>query len=117
MNYRGWAGASGNLVKIKHRNGYVSYYAHLAGFEKGLKVGDAVGQKQVIGQVGSTGLATGPHVCFRVQKNGRYVNPLDIVSPPAEGVNRDHWPVFKARRDLLLSDLGTTTLVSSDEAL
>ena len=81
--YKGWAGASGNLVKIKHRNGYVSYYAHLAGFAKGLKVGDAVGQKQVIGQVGSTGLATGPHVCFRVQKNGRYVNPLDIVSPPA----------------------------------
>ncbi|MDG2050709.1 MAG: M23 family metallopeptidase [Myxococcota bacterium] len=115
--YRGWAGASGNLVKVKHRNGYVSYYAHLAGFEKGLKVGDTVGQKQVIGRVGSTGLATGPHVCFRVQKNGRYVNPLDIVSPPAEGVNRDHWPVFKARRDLLLSDLGTTTLVSSDEAL
>ena len=115
--YRGWAGASGNLVKIKHRNGYVSYYAHLAGFAKGLKVGNAVGQKQVIGRVGSTGLATGPHVCFRVQKNGRYVNPLDIVSPPAEGVNRDHWPVFKARRDLLLSDLGTTTLVSSDEAL
>ena len=115
--YRGWAGASGNLIKIKHRNGYVSYYAHLAGFEKGLAVGDSVTQKQVIGRVGSTGLATGPHVCFRVQKNGRYVNPLDISSPPAEGVGREHWPTFRAHRDLLLSDLGTTTLVAADEAL
>lgn len=115
--YRGWAGASGNLVKIKHRTGYVSYYAHLLGFEKGIKVGDSVTQKQVVGYVGSTGLATGPHVCFRVQKNGRYVNPLDVVSPPAAGVAGAEWPLFKARRDLLLSDLGSATLVAADEAL
>ncbi len=115
--YRGWAGASGNLVKVKHRTGYVSYYAHLSAFEEGMKVGDTVEQKQIIGYVGSTGLATGPHVCFRVQKNGRYVNPLDIVSPPADGVARQDWALFKARRDLLLSDLGSATLVAADEAL
>ena len=115
--YRGWAGASGNLVKIKHRSGYVSYYAHLSRFEPGLEVGDTVEQKQVIGYVGATGLATGPHVCFRVQKNGRYVNPLDIVSPSATGVARTDWSLFKARRDLLLADLGNTPLVAADEAL
>jgi murein DD-endopeptidase MepM/ murein hydrolase activator NlpD len=115
--YRGWAGASGNLVKVKHRSGHVSFYAHLARFEPGLKVGDIVSQKQVIGYVGSTGLATGPHVCFRVQKNGRYVNPLDIVSPRGAGVARTDWSVFKARRDVRLSDLGSATLVAADEAL
>ena len=115
--YKGWAGASGNLVKVKHRTGYISYYAHLSRFEAGLSVGDTVAQKQTIGYVGQTGLATGPHVCFRVQKNGRYVNPLDIVSPPASGIARTDWSIFKARRDLLLSDLGSASLVAADEAL
>ena len=115
--YRGWAGGFGNLVKVKHNNGYVSYYAHLSRFEKGLRVGDRVTQKQVIGYVGSTGLATGPHVCFRVQRHGQYVNPLDIASPPAEAISGDHWTRFMTLRDVLLSDLGSTTLVVADEAL
>jgi murein DD-endopeptidase MepM/ murein hydrolase activator NlpD len=115
--FRGWAGASGNLVKVRHATGYVSYYAHLSRFEKGLRVGDRVTQKQVIGYVGSTGLATGPHVCFRVQRHGQYVNPLDIASPPAEAISGDHWTRFMTLRDVLLSDLGSTTLVVADEAL
>ena len=115
--HRGWAGASGNLVKIKHRSGYVSYYAHLSRFEPGLKVGSRVTQKQRIGYVGSTGLSTGPHVCFRIQKNDRYVNPLDIVMPIDDGIDRRDWADFKARRDLLLADLGSATLVAADEAL
>jgi len=115
--FRGWAGASGNLVKVKHLNGYVSYYAHLSRFERDLRVGQRVTQKQIIGYVGNTGLATGPHVCFRVQKNGQYVNPLDIASPAAKSISTDGWASFSARRDLLLSDLGTSTLMAADEAL
>lgn len=115
--YRGWAGASGNLVKVKHRSGYVSYYAHLSRFSSGLKVGDTVSQKQVLGFVGQTGLATGPHVCFRIQKNGRYVNPMDIVTPAADRIAKVDWPGFAARRDVLLADLGTATFVAADEAL
>ena len=115
--HRGWAGASGNMVKIKHRSGYISYYAHLSRFEPGLKVGSRVTQKQRIGYVGQTGLATGPHVCFRIQKNDRYVNPLDIVMPIADGIERADWADFKARRDVLLADLGSATLVAADEAL
>lgn len=115
--YRGWAGASGNLVKVRHVNGYVSYYAHLSRFEKGLRVGQHVDQKQLIGYVGSTGLATGPHVCFRVQRHGEYVNPLDIASPPADAISGANWTRFMARRDMLLSDLGSGRLVASDEAL
>lgn len=115
--YRGWAGASGNLVKIKHPNGYVSSYAHLSRFEPNLAVGDSVNQKQVIGFVGQTGLATGPHVCFRVQQEGRYVNPLHIASPAGEPIARADWPAFSSRRDILLSHLGVTTLVAAEEAL
>jgi murein DD-endopeptidase MepM/ murein hydrolase activator NlpD len=115
--FRGWAGGSGNLVKVKHRNGYVSYYAHLSRFEPGLKVGSSVEQKQVIGYVGDTGLATGPHVCFRVQKNGRYVNPLDISAPAGDPVTAPDRERFESVRDLLLADLGTGMQIAADEAL
>ena len=115
--FQGWAGGSGNLVKIKHRNGYVSYYAHLSRFEPGLEVGSQVEQKQVIGYVGATGLATGPHVCFRVQKNGRYVNPLDISAPAGEPVAGDDLERFESARDLLFADLGTGMQMALDEAL
>ena len=115
--FRGWAGGSGNLVKIRHRNGYVSYYAHLAGFEPGLRVGSQVDQKQVIGYVGDTGLATGPHVCFRVQKDGRYVNPMKISSPAGEPVTPENRPRFESVRDLLFADMGTGMHMALDEAL
>ncbi len=115
--YRGWAGASGNLVKIKHPAGYVSYYAHLSRFEEGLEVGQRVRQKQRIGYVGNSGLSTGPHVCFRVQKHGSYVNPLEIASPAGASITGQDWQSFEARRDLLLSDLGDNGLIASDEAL
>ncbi len=115
--YRGWAGASGNLVKVKHRSGYVSYYAHLSRFDGGLKVGDKVSQKQVLGFVGQTGLATGPHVCFRIQKDGRYVNPMDIATPAADRIAKIEWPEFAARRDVLLADLGAASFVAGNEAL
>ena len=115
--FRGWAGASGNLLKIKHRNGYVSYYAHLSRFEPGLAVGSEVEQKQIIGYVGDTGLATGPHVCFRVQKNGRYVNPLDISTPAGDPVASADRLRFESARDLLFADLGSGMQMAADEAL
>ena len=65
----------GNLVIVDHRNGLLSFYAHLSRFAKGLKAGARVDQKQVVGFVGMTGLATGPHLHFGVKKNGGWVNP------------------------------------------
>jgi murein DD-endopeptidase MepM/ murein hydrolase activator NlpD len=115
--FRGRAGASGNLVKIRHANGYVSHYAHLSRFAEGLSVGQRVGQKEVIGYVGHTGLATGSHVCFRVTKNGRYVNPMAIRSPAAEPVERGHTAEFAQTRDHLLAALDIHTMAASDEAL
>ena len=115
--YRGWAGASGNLVKVRHANGYVSHYAHLSRFAKGLQVGHQVQQKQVIGYVGRTGLATGAHVCFRVTKNGRYVNPVSIRSPASESIAAEQKAEFGVVRDQLLAGLDFSSIAATDEAL
>lgn len=113
----GRSGGFGNLVKIEHANGYVSFYSHLSRFAKGLKVGDRVRQKQVIGYVGSTGLATGPHVCFRVQKDGTFVNPARLRASAIDTVSVAKRDDFRTARETLLADLGTRPLVPVDEAL
>ena len=115
--FKGRAGASGNLIRVRHVNGYTSHYAHLSRFAKDLKVGDRVEQKQVIGYVGSTGLSTGPHVCFRVKKDGRYVDPLKISSPAGTPVGRDQLAEFESVRDELLADLGSGPISLAEEAL
>jgi murein DD-endopeptidase MepM/ murein hydrolase activator NlpD len=115
--YKSRAGGYGNLVKIRHDNGYVSYYAHLSRFTDGMSVGDRVSQKQQIGYVGSTGLSTGPHVCFRVAKNGQFVNPVRMPSPEGPPLPAELKESFQAHRDTLLASLDSGTLVASDEAL
>jgi len=117
VEFKGRAGASGNLVRIRHVGGYTSHYAHLSSFAKHLDVGDRVEQKQVIGYVGSTGLSTGPHVCFRVKKDGRYVDPMQIASPAGEPVGAELLAHFEVVRDELLADLGAGPLSMADEAL
>jgi murein DD-endopeptidase MepM/ murein hydrolase activator NlpD len=115
--YRGWAGGFGNLVKVRHRNGYISYYAHLSRFARGLAVGRSVQQKQVIGYVGQTGLATGPHVCFRVAKDGRFVDPSRIHLPSGSPVPAERLALFEQARDLLFAGLEGAPLLEVEEAL
>ncbi len=115
--YRAWGGGFGNLIKVRHVNGYVSYYAHLQRFAAGLEPGSKVAQKQVIGFVGSTGLSTGPHVCFRIARDGRYVNPLALKSPAGEPIAESKWMDFQVVRDTLLSDLDVRRLALVGEAL
>ena len=115
--HKSWTGGFGNLVKIRHLNGYVSYYAHLSRYASGLHAGQPVDQKQVIGYVGSTGLATGPHVCFRVAKNGKYVNPARIPSPEGPPLPSEAQDSFRAHRDVMLAQLDSGNFVASDEAL
>jgi murein DD-endopeptidase MepM/ murein hydrolase activator NlpD len=117
VEYKARAGASGNLIRIRHAGGYTSHYAHLANFAKGLKVGDRVEQKQLIGHVGSTGLSTGPHVCFRVKKDGNYVDPMRISSPAGRPIDRETLEVFQDVRDQLLVHLGPGPFSGADEAL
>jgi murein DD-endopeptidase MepM/ murein hydrolase activator NlpD len=115
--YRGWGGGYGNLVKVRHEGGYVSYYAHLSRFAKGLRVGQRVSQKQVIGHVGATGLATGPHVCFRITKDGRYVDPARVSRPTADPIPARMRADFYGTRDELLAQLGTRPSFETFEAL
>ncbi len=115
--YRGWAGGFGNLVKIRHGEGYVSYYAHLSRFGRGLRVGQKVQQKQLIGYVGQTGLATGPHVCFRMTLNDRYVDPQRLQRPTGDPILDSLRPVFLAASNNRLAELDVGPLVATDEAL
>jgi len=115
--YRGWAGGFGNLIKVRHDNGYISYYTHLSRFAKGLEVGQQVQQKQVLGYVGSTGLATGPHVCFRVAKDGKFVNPSRVPGPEGPPVPPELLARFSGKRQVLMSQLGQAPVVAAQEAL
>lgn len=91
-----YEGAGGNVVRIKHNSVYRTAYLHLSRFASGLKPGSRVHQGQVIGYVGSTGRSTGPHLDFRVWKNGTPINPLKMDSPPAEPVKAEFRPAFEA---------------------
>ena len=80
----------GNRVKIKHMNGYETCYMHLSKFASGIKAGARVAQGQTIGYVGSTGHSTGPHLDFRVWKDGTPVDPLKMISPPSEPLRQEN---------------------------
>lgn len=97
--------ASGNYIKIKHNSVYTSGYMHLMQRPKGLNVGDYIKQKQVIGLVGKTGYATGPHLDFRIWKNGELVDPLKIESPPVEPVAETERARFDSIKSLYMRQL------------
>ncbi len=77
-------GGAGNMVRLRHPNGYETNYLHLSKYGNGVRRGAQVSQGQVVGYVGSTGLSTGPHLDYRVKHNGRWINPLTISSPPVK---------------------------------
>lgn len=93
--YKGYKNAEGNMVKIKHNSVYTSAYLHLSRYGKDIKVGQRVKQGQVIGYVGSTGYSTGPHLDFRIWKNGTPINPLNMESPPAEPLAKKDMQAFR----------------------
>ena len=94
-----YEGAGGNTIRIRHNSIYSTAYLHLSGYAKGLKTGQRVRQGQVIGYVGSTGSSTGPHLDFRVWKNGTAINPLKMQSPPAEPVKKENMDAFTATHE------------------
>jgi len=91
----GRKGGYGKRVEIKHNGIYTTGYAHMSRFAKGLKKGDFVKQGQTIGYVGMTGTATGPHLDFRVYKNGQAINPLKMKSPPAVPIKKEYLEDYK----------------------
>jgi murein DD-endopeptidase MepM/ murein hydrolase activator NlpD len=99
-------GGGGNYVKIRHNAVYATAYMHLQGFARGLSVGRHVRQGEVIGYVGSTGLSTGPHLDFRVYKNGTPVNPLAMESPSACPVRPELRDSFERAKRQFIQKLG-----------
>ena len=97
----GRSGASGNMVRLRHTNGYETYYLHLSAFADGIRQGVRVAQGQMIGRVGATGVVTGPHLDYRMRKSGTFVNPLleHRNLPPGDPVPDAQMVAFEAIRD------------------
>jgi murein DD-endopeptidase MepM/ murein hydrolase activator NlpD len=98
----GYAGGGGNMVAVTHSGGYSTTYMHLSRFGPRIHRGIHVNQGQVIGYVGSTGLATGPHLDFRLYKNGVAINPLRIASPPAQPILKQNLSKFDSVKSMYL---------------
>lgn len=105
VTFKGWNGGGGNTIKIKHAGGYVTGYMHLRGYAKGISVGTRVSQGQLIGYVGSTGTSTGPHLDYRVWKNGTPIDPLKIPQEPTEPISKENKAAFEYVRDCIISEL------------
>ncbi len=103
--YAGWREGYGKFVQIKHNSNYQSTYGHLSRYGKKIKKNRTVTQGQIIGYVGATGLATGPHLDFRLLYKGRFVDPLKINFPSARPVRPKDLPAFKAKIKPMLSAL------------
>lgn len=112
-----YEGAGGNVVRIRHNSVYTTAYLHLSKFGPGLKAGQRVRQGQVIGYVGSTGRSTGPHLDFRVWKNGTPVNPLKMESPPAEPIAKSFRNAFEKAHDTYKARVDTIRARSVAEEL
>ncbi|GAA0877617.1 peptidoglycan DD-metalloendopeptidase family protein [Algoriphagus jejuensis] len=93
-----YSSANGNYVKIKHNGTYTTQYLHMSKIAKGVKAGTRISQGQVIGYVGSTGLATGPHLCFRFWKNGKQEDWLSEEIPPSEPISQANLTAFNAKK-------------------
>ncbi|MDW3197432.1 MAG: peptidoglycan DD-metalloendopeptidase family protein [Cytophagales bacterium] len=96
---------NGNFVKIKHNSNYTTQYLHMSKIARGIKPGQRVKQGQTIGFVGSTGLARGPHLCFRFWKNGRQVDALKVDLPPTEPIITKHLANFLHAKNVMLHRL------------
>jgi murein DD-endopeptidase MepM/ murein hydrolase activator NlpD len=108
----GWAGGGGRQVRLRHASGMETYYLHLSRFAKGLRAGQRVDQGQLVGYVGSSGTATGPHLDYRLKKNGVFVNPLveHRKQPPGQPIPSAQLADFRQERDGMLTRLSAFLL-------
>ena len=109
------ANGAGYYVKIRHNSTYTTSYMHLSRFAAGLKEGDFVQQKQVIGYVGSTGLSTGPHLDFRVYENGTPIDPLTIKSQPKMPISEENKAAFSVLCDSLVGRLTSIPMAAAED--
>jgi murein DD-endopeptidase MepM/ murein hydrolase activator NlpD len=96
---------NGNYVKIRHNATYTTGYLHMSKIASGIKAGTRVRQGETIGYVGSTGLATGPHLCYRFWKNGVQVDALKIELPPSQPVKPEYFPAYENVKEDIIKRL------------
>ena len=99
----GWSGGFGKQVVLRHPNGYRTYYGHLSRYGPGIRRGARVVQKQIIGYVGSTGLSTGPHLDYRLVRDGQPRNPLKESFPAGLPIKREEMERFQKRKDEMIT--------------
>lgn len=99
---KGYKGAYGNFISIKHNSSTVTAYGHASRFAKNIKKGSRVKQGQIIAYVGKTGRATGPHCHFEVRINGKHVNPMTVHSAPGEPLSNHRLKLFNKQKESLL---------------
>ncbi len=107
----------GRYLKIKHNSVYTTTYMHFSRFGKNVGVGARVKQSQVIGYVGATGLATGPHLDFRVHKNGKAINPLRMKSPPVAPVSAQNVEAYNNVKNQMLIELAVEEKIAQEEVV
>ena len=114
----GWAGGGGNQVRLRHAGGLESYYLHLSGFAKSIRAGVRVDQGQLIGRVGATGTATGPHLDYRLRRNGVFVDPRreHARQPPGEPIPATRLPEYRTVRDDAARQMSTLLLAQAAPA-
>lgn len=113
----GYSRGNGNYVKIKHNGTYTTQYLHMSKIGSGIKKGTRVKQGQVIGYVGSTGLATGPHLCFRFWKHGKQVDWLKEKIPPSEPILAENRTEFESIKFEAINLLAAIPIGNADEKL
>jgi murein DD-endopeptidase MepM/ murein hydrolase activator NlpD len=109
ISFAGWKSGYGRYIKIHHNNTYSSTYGHMRSFAKGIRPGNHVNQGDVIGYVGQTGLATGPHLDFRLMKNNKFVNPLTVNLPKADPIAKDEMHEFNKQIKQYVLEIGNQT--------
>ncbi|NJN41769.1 MAG: peptidoglycan DD-metalloendopeptidase family protein [Flammeovirgaceae bacterium] len=107
---------NGNYVKVKHNGTYATQYLHMSKIARGIRPGTQVKQGQIIGYVGSTGLSTGPHLCYRFWKNGVQVDALKVDLPPAEPIQPEMNPQFELAKNDIVKKLDMIVMPPSIEA-
>ncbi len=107
---------NGRYVKVKHNNTYTTQYLHMSKFAKGIRPRERVKQGEVIGYVGSTGLATGPHLCYRFWKNGIQVDPLKEKIPPSHPVKAEYQEAYNKRKTEIILEIKSIKLPFEDKS-
>jgi murein DD-endopeptidase MepM/ murein hydrolase activator NlpD len=105
VTFTGWDRGGGNVVKVRHAGGFVTAYLHLSRFAKGIRPGVRVHQGDIVAFTGATGLASGPHLDYRVQQNGRWIDPLTLKSVRDEPIPSSQLASFRSWKNEVLASL------------